>query len=299
MVIDSHMHLINTKCFDKPTYDRLGQSIPSDTDIDQLVKWMKDAGVEKCVCMGQDMHRIWNSEFGESAVQSAYEKYPDFFIPFCSVEPVDSAGRFSKKNFDYVVEKISSCGYKGVLMTPPYGQFNSNDRAVYPFYEFIESQGAVMQYHHSAAGGPTVLAHTKYAQMVNLNDVTFDFPNMKIVVEHIGYPFSEYLFTMMVNDENLWTDLAMLYRRPFWLTWNMVMAKEIGVLDRVMFASDFVAANNDLFSENPTKDLLGWIDLVQYGMNKICKNAGWPEFTDKEIRGILHDNAARLYQIKG
>ena len=51
-VIDSHMHLINTKCFDKPTYDRLGQSIPKDTDIDQLVEWMKAAGVEHCVCMG-------------------------------------------------------------------------------------------------------------------------------------------------------------------------------------------------------------------------------------------------------
>ena len=45
-VIDSHMHLINTKCFDKPTYDRLGQSIPKDTNIDQLVAWMKAAGIE-------------------------------------------------------------------------------------------------------------------------------------------------------------------------------------------------------------------------------------------------------------
>ena len=88
MIIDSHMHLINSKCFDKATYDRLGQSIPKDTDIDQLVTWMKAAGIEKCVCMGQDMHRIWNSEFGEIAVESSYGRYPDFFIPFCSVEPL-------------------------------------------------------------------------------------------------------------------------------------------------------------------------------------------------------------------
>ncbi len=297
MIIDSHMHLINSKCFDKPTYDRLGQSIPKDTDIDQLVKWMKDAGIEKCVCMGQDMHRIWNSEFGEIAVETSYEKYPDFFIPFCSVEPIDSAGRFNQKNYDYVVDKVTNCGYKGILFTPPYGQFNSNDRAIYPFYEFAQKTGTVVQYHQSAAGGPTVLAHTKYAKMENLNDVTFDFPDMKIVIEHIGYPFSEYLFTMMVNDENLWTDLAMLYKRPLWMTWNMVLAKELGVLGRVMFASDFVASNNDLFSENPTKDLLEWIDLVQNGMNKICKQSGWPTFTEKEINGILHDNAARLYNL--
>ncbi|MCX4374639.1 MAG: amidohydrolase family protein [Lachnospiraceae bacterium] len=295
MIIDSHMHLIDTGCFDKPTYDALGQSIPADTDIDQLVSWMRAAGIGNCVCMGQDMQRIWHSEFGEIAVERAYEKYPEFFIPFCSVEPIDSAGRFCQKNYDYVERKITECGYKGILFTPPYGQFHSNDRAMYPFYELANAKGAVVQYHHSAAGGPTVLAHTKFAKMENLNDVTFDFPNMKIVVEHIGYPFSEYLFTMMVNDENLWTDLAMLYKRPFWMTWNMVLAKELGVLDRVMFASDFVAANNDLFHANPAQDLLEWIDLIRHGMNKICENAGWPVFSEKEIEGILHDNAARLY----
>lgn len=298
MIIDSHMHLIDTRCFDKPTYDALGQSIPSDTDIDQLVKWMQDAGIGHCVCMGQDMHRIWHSEFGEVAVERAFAKYPEFFIPFCSVEPIDSAGRFCQKNYDYVEKKITECGYKGILFTPPYGQFHSNDRAMYPFYELANAEGAVVQYHHSAAGGPTVLAHTKFAKMENLNDVTFDFPDMKIVVEHIGYPFSEYLFTMMVNDENLWTDLAMLYKRPLWMTWNMVLAKELGVLDRVMFASDFVAADNDLFHENPTQDLLEWIDLIRHGMNKICANAGWPMFSEKEIEGILHDNAARLYGLQ-
>lgn len=297
MIIDSHMHLINSKCFDKETYDRLGQTIPKDTDIDQLVAWMKAAGIEHCVCMAQDMHKVWNSEFGECAVDAAFKKYPDFFIPFCSVEPIDSAGRFSQKNYDYVKDKIENWKYRGILFTPPYGQFCANDRQVYPFYEFANEKKVVVQYHHSAAGGPTVLAHTKYVQMENLNDVTFDFPDMKIVVEHIGYPFSEYLFTLMVNDKNLYTDLAMLYKRPMWMTWNLVMAKEMGVIDRVMFASDFVAAQNDLFSDDPTKDLLEWIDLVQFGMNKICKNAGWPVFTEEEIRGILHDNAARLYNL--
>lgn len=297
MIIDSHMHLIDTSCFDRPTYARLGQSIPLDTDIEQLVKWMKNAGVEHCVCMGQDMHKVWNSEFGEIAVERAYSKYPDFFIPFCSVEPIDEAGRFNEKNYLYMEDKVKNCGYRGVLFTPPYGQFNSNDRSVYPFYELANSTGTVVQYHHSAAGGPTVLAHTKYVKMENLNDVTFDFPNMTKVVEHIGYPFSEYLFTMMVNDKNLWTDLAMLYTKPFWLTWNMVMAKELGVIDRVMFASDFVAANNDLFGPNPTEDILNWVEVIQFGMNKICKDAGWPVFTEKEIMGILHDNAARLYNL--
>ena len=56
-----------------------------------------------------------------------------------------------------------------------------------------------------------------------------------------------------------------------------------------------MAANNDLFHADPAQDLLEWIDLIRHGMNKICENAGWPVFSEKEIEGILHDNAARLY----
>jgi len=297
MVIDSHMHLMDSTCFDEKTYKRLGQTIPADTNIDDLVFWMKEAGIGKCVCMAQDMTRVWNSEFGENAVDKAFKKYPDFFIPFCSVEPMDKEGRFSTEKYKYVIDRIDNHGYRGILFTPPYGQYNANDKTMYPFYEFANDRGVVVQFHHSAAGGPTVLAHTRYVQMENLNDVTFDFPNLKIVVEHIGYPFSEYLFTMMVNDKNLYTDLAMLYHRPFWLTFNLVLAKELGVIDRVMFASDFVSTNNDLFSDNPTKDLKKWIDLIRYGMNEICEKSSWPSFNDDEINGILYRNAARLYDL--
>jgi len=282
---------------DGPTFWKRDHDIPQDTDIDQLVTWMRNAGVEKCVCMAQDMHRIWNSEFGEIAVKEGYEKYPDFFIPFVSVEPIDECGRFSKGKYDYAADMIKKHGYKGIYFAPPYGQFNSNDPAMFPYYELACDSHVVVQFHHSAAGGPTVLAHTKYVQMEKLNDVTFNFPNLKIVIEHLGYPFSEYLFTMMINDKNLWVDLAMMYRRPYWMTWNLVMAKEMGVLDRVMFATDFVAANCDLFGDNPTEDILGWVHLIREGINDICKNSGWPLFTENDLNGILHDNAARLYEI--
>lgn len=297
MIIDSHMHLVRRSCMDGPTFWKRNHDIPQDTDLDQLVKWMKDAGVEHCVCMAQDMHRIWNSEFGEIAVKEGYEKYPDFFVPFVSVEPIDECGRFSKEKFDYVVDMIDYHSYRGIYFAPPYGQFSSNDPQMFPYYEFARDRGVVVQFHHSAAGGPTVLAHTKYVQMEKLNDVIFNFPDLKIVIEHLGYPFTEYLSTMMINDKNLWMDLAMMYHRPYWMTWNLVMAKEMGVIDRVMFASDFVSADCDLFGKNPTEDILGWVDLIENGMNMICTKAGWPTFTDRELRGILHDNAARLYNL--
>ena len=44
------MHLIHSECFDRPTYDALGQTIPKDTDIHTLVAWMKAEGWQIAGC---------------------------------------------------------------------------------------------------------------------------------------------------------------------------------------------------------------------------------------------------------
>ncbi len=297
MIIDSHFHLIRQKNLDKQTYARLGLKIPDDTPLDKLVNWMKAAGITKAVAMGQDMTRIWNTTFGEDYLLESVKKYPDFLTGLASTEPLDKANRLNREGLDYIEKALTEHGLKGVLFTPPYGQFYSNDKTIYPFYELIDSKHAVCQYHHSAQMGPAILAPTKYANMFLLNDVIVDFPNMKIVVEHIGYPWSEHLFILMANDENVYTDLAMMYDRPMKTVWSLVLAKEYGVIDRVMFATDYVCFSYDAFSANPTEDYLRWISFVEKGINEICTKCGWPCFSDNELEGILWRNADRLYKL--
>ncbi|MCX6089110.1 MAG: amidohydrolase family protein [Candidatus Atribacteria bacterium] len=297
MIIDSHLHLNQKKCFDLETNEKLGLKIPEDTPLDVLVQWLKDAGVSKAVVMGQDMTRIWKTTFGEEYLRESYLKYPDFLIPLASIEPLDEYNRFNEKKFLYFKKTINEYGFRGVLLTPPYGHYCSNDKTVYPFYEFAQEKRVVIQYHHSAQSGPAILAPTQYASLYLLNDVIIDFPQLKIVIEHIGYPWSEHLFVLMANDKNLWTDLAMTYSRPVWLTWNLVLAKEYGVIDRVMYASDYVVFGDGLFSDHPQKDFQKWISFLRTGLNEICEKSGWPLFSSDEINGFLGNNAAKLYNL--
>ncbi|MCD6317941.1 amidohydrolase family protein [Candidatus Aerophobetes bacterium] len=297
MVIDSHMHLIRKKNFDKETYNRLNLKLPEDTPLENLVGWLKEAGIVKAVVMGQDMTRIWKTTFGEEYVLEALKKYPDFFVGLASLEPVDKYNRFNKKAFEYFKKAITEYGLKGVLLTPPYGQYYSNDKTVYPFYEKALEYDVVVQFHHSAQMGPAILAPTKYADLFRLNDIIVDFPDLKIVVEHLGYPWTEHLFVLMANDKNLWTDLAMMYNRPMKVAWSLVLAKEYGVIDRVMYASDYVCYNYDIFSDKPAEDFKRWINFIKVDLNKICDRCGWPLFSQEEIEGILWKNANRLYKL--
>jgi len=297
MVIDSHMHLIRKKNFDKETYNRLNMKLPEDTPLEDLVGWLQEAGVSKAVVMGQDMTRIWKTTFGEEYVVQAIKRYPDFFVGLASLEPLDEYNRFNKEAFDYFEKAITEYGLKGVLLTPPYGQYYSNDKTVYPFYEKALEYDVVVQFHHSAQMGPAILAPTKYADLFRLNDVIVDFPDLKIVVEHLGYPWSEHLFVLMANDKNLWTDLAMMYDRPMKVAWSLILAKEYGVINRVMYASDYVCYNYDVFSDKPAEDFKRWINFIKTDLNKIYGRCGWPLFSPEEIEGILWKNANRLYKL--
>lgn len=113
----------------------------------------------------------------------------------------------------------------------------------------------------------------------------------------MGNPNCEQLFTLMVSDSNLYADTAMLYHRPLLLTWYLEMAKEYDVINRIMYASDYWVAGQGVFSNNPAKDMIGWINTLKYEVNKIAQRSGWPLFSQQEIEGILWKNAAEFHDL--
>lgn len=300
MIIDAHMHLIRKENFDKERYQWLDNwRIPENMDLDEPVRMWKDMGIEKVVAMGQAMYRIWNTDMGENYIQEAYDRYPDFIIPFASVEPIDKINRFNQAAFDKFEDDVLNGRIRGVLFTPPCGHYNANDKTVYPFYQLAQKHGIVVQYHHSAMSEcPPYFAPMKYYRPEHLSDVMMDFPKMKIVVEHMGYPHTEQLFILMANSDRMYTDLSMAYDREMTIAWNLVQAREYGVLDKIMFATDFVAPDNYPFSADPSVEIRGHIQKVRTGFNEINRRCGWPLLTEEEIEGIMYRNAARLYELE-
>jgi len=295
-IIDSHLHVLKEKNFDKNTEDKIGHKHPKDTPIESLVIWLKDAGVSKAVIMGQDCSRIWNSSCGEDYVLECVRKYPDLFVALASVEPVDKLGKLNESGLEYFEKAVREYGFKGLLLTPPFGYYSSDNPEVYPFYEKAVELDVVVQFHHCASSDGIALAPYKYTNPQCLNNLLIDFPKMKVTIEHLNYPWCEEVFWMMMNPNiNLYADLAMTYHRPMTLTWNLVKAKEYGVIDKIMYASDYWVAGSGVFSDNPGNDMKKWIELIKSGINQITKRCGWPPFTQDEIDGILYKNAARLY----
>ncbi|MEE9170769.1 MAG: amidohydrolase family protein, partial [bacterium] len=213
-----------------------------------------------------------------------------------SVEPVDRWGRYNRRALQYFEESMTTHKFRGLLLTPPYCHYRSDDPQVYPFYEKALELNAIVQFHHCANPGGIFLAPYKYANPQSLNNVLVDFPGLRVVVEHLNYPWVEELFFMMMNpDVNVYADLAMTYNRPIALTWNLVKAKEMGIMDRILYGSDYWATGSGVFSRQPGEDMKRWIKLIRTGINETAERCGWPIFTQDEIDKILYKNAAQLY----
>ena len=63
------------------------------------------------------------------------------------------------------------------------------------------------------------------------------------------------------------------------------------VIERVMYGSDFYGTYTGWHIRG---DFAKFVNFVKYDVNKVAEKCGWPKFTQKEIDGILGENAKRF-----
>ena len=115
-----------------------------------------------------------------------------------------------------------------------------------------------------------------------LEDLLIRFPRLRVWAMHAGGQHFNEMVTMMKMYPNLHVDIS-----PYtWLDAGnaelldrfLRLAKEQGVLDRVMFGSD----------------QMRWPEAIEVAVNRV-KSIDY--LSDLEKKGILYDNAARFLQL--
>jgi predicted TIM-barrel fold metal-dependent hydrolase len=77
------------------------------------------------------------------------------------------------------------------------------------------------------------------ANPILLDDVALAFPDLKIIVAHMGHPWVAETAVVMRRHPNVFADIAAMYHRPSILMRALAAAKEYGVLQKVLFGTDF------------------------------------------------------------
>ena len=95
----------------------------------------------------------------------------------------------------------------GVKLYLGYEEFYANDKKLFPLYKFCEKEGYPVIYHTGVleAGYKGQL---KYTHPLTLDSVACNFPNLKIVIAHMGNPWILDCAAVMLKNENVYMDLS-------------------------------------------------------------------------------------------
>jgi len=298
-MIDGHSHMYQKRA----PLNKLKKSVSDieDFDIKLLLRRLDEIGVSQFQTMSQSMERIRGMWLGSNELSAELQQLaPTRIISFAAAEPLDAQDRLNTAQLKELDELVTDKGIKGLLLTPGYGYYYSNDKRIYPFYEKAIELDIPLYFHHSHQFGPPKNCPLKYCQITFLDDLTIDFPELRFDVEHMGYPWTEELLCIMARSPNVYTDFAMFIDpyfgkgRRLLLARNLAMAREYGVLDRVFYGSDYVGENVDEYIDLLQRE----IAYINEGLNRDLEAQGYAPLTQREIEGFLFENVLRLWKLK-
>jgi predicted TIM-barrel fold metal-dependent hydrolase len=296
-IVDGHSHLYQTFA----PADRLKSSVDeiAGYDIAGLLARVEELGVSQIQTMSQEMTRIQDQWLGSNALSADIQRSaPRRIVAYAAAEPLDRASALNRARLLEVERAVRDDGLQGLLLTPPYGHYYSNDKRVYPFYELATGLDIPIYFHHSHMFGSSRQCPLKYARIWLLDDLTIDFPDLRFNVEHMGYPWTEELLAIMARSPNVYTDIAMFIgwrgdgSRPLLLARNLGMAREYGVLERVFYGSDYVGEDSAEYESLLRAEVVH----IQGRLGADMERLGYPPLTLGETEGLLGRNVQRLWR---
>jgi len=144
----------------------------------------------------------------EEVAQIAAEN-DDILIPFASIDP--SKGKAGAREARRLVRDF---GVRGFKFHPTMQGFYPNDRdACYTLIEAIEDEGAIALFHTGQTGVGSGMRggmgmRLKYSNPMHLDDVAVDFPDLRIVMAHPSFPWTEEGLSVALHKPNVYYDMS-------------------------------------------------------------------------------------------
>lgn len=202
--------------------------------VEDLVSDMDESGVDKSVILGQDMRSVEKEEFlnytiPNKSLAELVERFPSRFIGFGAIDPRkdDALQKLRELLVDY--------GFKGIKMHCDALGLYPNDKILYPIYEKCVEYNLVVLHHTGTTG--LGYCKIKFGHPVDLDDVAQDFPELKIICAHFGWPWMEECFAVATRNPNVYIDISgwlARYFPPLLITYMNGLLK-----DKMLFGTDY------------------------------------------------------------
>lgn len=121
----------------------------------------------------------------------------------------------SNEHLDYVETAIKKFSFKGVSLSPHYLEKAPDDRSFYPIYEKCLELDVPIMIKTGAAWQPTLRSFACHPR--HLEEVAIDFPDLKIIGFHVGWPWTAEMIMLAWKFKNIYIATSNHYPISSWV----------------------------------------------------------------------------------
>ena len=187
---------------------------------------------------------------------------------------------YNHRDVREIGEYLENGHIKALKFYPGYEPFYPNDIRLKLMYEMAIEYNVPVMFHSGDTYAPT--GKVKYSHPLHIDDLAVDYPELKIVICHVGNPWIKDCMEVVYKNKNVYADISGLVLGDFSDKFERYMKKEIE--EMITYAGD-------------PKYLLYGTDWPISNMESYLKFMNQLDLADDKKELILWKNAAELFNI--
>lgn len=203
--------------------------------------------------------------------------HPKRLIGFMALHPHDP----------HCLEELERCrtdlNFKGIKLGPNYQNFDPLEARALQIYERAQRYGLPIMFHQGTS--PQRNAPIRFAHPLLMDEVAIRFPDLKIIMAHVGHPYQTDTIAVIRKHPNVYADMSANIYRPYSFWEQMVKANEWNVMHKILLGTDY-----------PVTTVQESIDALR-NINAIVEGTALPRVPLDKIEAIIQCDALALLGI--
>lgn len=204
--------------------------------VEKFVEQLNKMGVEKAVIFNLDEE----TPSGIAGLPNDYyadivRLFPDIFIGFAGIDPL------KKKKAIQEIKRSYELGLRGIAIRPFMFQIPPTDKKMYPIYSTCVEFDIPIWFHISINYSTNTM---EVERPIYLDVVAQDFPELKIIAGHGGWPWVNEMVAVAWRNPNIYIDIASYLPKYIGMQgtgWEPLMHFGNSVLqDKILFGSTWL-----------------------------------------------------------
>ena len=285
MIIDVHTH-VPSHIDTVPPEEEISSSIIRPdrvvrltTTYDAFFEAMKP--VDRVVSFGIAMPADRPAVIGEKDMKTVNDataalvaRAPEKVIGFMSVHPDEPDA------LDEMERAYGDLQLRGLKLGPNYQNFDPLGENARRIYSRAQEMKLPVLFHQGTS--PVRDAPIRYAHPLVMDEIAILFPELRIVMAHIGHPWLEDCLVVIRKHPNVYADISGQFYRPWQFYNGMRLAYEWSQFNKLLFASDY-----------PVTTPQETIDALR-NLGQFISKYNLPEVPQELLEGIIHRNSLEL-----